>query len=114
MGWKGAEKLIRHWKILRGDNVVVSLPHPSSSCELLLLLSPLCNNISSSPCIVYCQVVIIRGKDKGETGPIKRVIRSQDRVIVEGKNLVICLLRDSCWPFGSNVEIHCTCLPLLV
>ena len=21
MGWKAAEKLIRHWKILRGDNV---------------------------------------------------------------------------------------------
>ena len=34
------------------------------------------------------QVMIIRGKDKGETGVIKRVIRSQNRVIVEGKNLV--------------------------
>ncbi|CAJ1972108.1 unnamed protein product [Sphenostylis stenocarpa] len=44
MGWKAAEKLIRHWKVLRGDN--------------------------------------------GETGTIKRVIRSQNRVIVEGKNLV--------------------------
>uniref|UniRef100_A0A7C9E7S2 KOW domain-containing protein n=1 Tax=Opuntia streptacantha TaxID=393608 RepID=A0A7C9E7S2_OPUST len=33
-------------------------------------------------------VMIIRGKDKGETGIIKRVIRSQNRVIVEGKNLV--------------------------
>ncbi|GAB2282353.1 hypothetical protein Dimus_016898 [Dionaea muscipula] len=33
-------------------------------------------------------VMIIRGKDKGETGFIKRVIRSQNRVIVEGKNLV--------------------------
>ncbi|GKU86555.1 hypothetical protein SLEP1_g1067 [Rubroshorea leprosula] len=53
MGWKAAEKLIRHWKILRGDNVV-----------------------------------IIRGKDTGDTGVIKRVIRSQNRVIVEGKNLV--------------------------
>ncbi|CAM8988382.1 hypothetical protein QQ045_007248 [Rhodiola kirilowii] len=53
MGWKAAEKLIRHWKILRGDNVM-----------------------------------IMRGKDKGETGVIKRVIRSQNRVIVEGKNLV--------------------------
>ncbi|GLT74339.1 hypothetical protein SLA2020_461440 [Shorea laevis] len=53
MGWKAAEKLIRHWKILRGDNVM-----------------------------------IIRGKDKGDTGVIKRVIRSQNRVIVEGKNLV--------------------------
>ncbi|KGN61678.1 uncharacterized protein LOC101215964 [Cucumis sativus] len=53
MGWKAAQKLIRHWKILRGDNVM-----------------------------------IIRGKDKGETGVIKRVIRTQNRVIVEGKNLV--------------------------
>ncbi|XP_042392861.1 50S ribosomal protein L24-like [Zingiber officinale] len=53
MGWKAAEKLFRHWKILRGDNVM-----------------------------------IIRGKDKCETGIIKRVIRSQNRVIVEGKNLV--------------------------
>jgi len=34
--------------------------------------------------------MIIRGKDKGESGLIKRVIRSQNRVIVEGKNLVIC------------------------
>ncbi|KAH0460439.1 hypothetical protein IEQ34_011102 [Dendrobium chrysotoxum] len=33
-------------------------------------------------------VMIIRGKDKGETGTIKRVIRSQNRVIVEGQNLV--------------------------
>lgn len=32
--------------------------------------------------------MITRGKDKGETGTIKRVIRSQNRVIVEGKNLV--------------------------
>lgn len=34
------------------------------------------------------QVMIIRGKDKGETGIVKRVVRSQNRVIVEGKNLV--------------------------
>lgn len=53
MGWKAAQKLIHHWKILRGDNVM-----------------------------------IIRGKDKGETGLVKRVIRSQNRVLVEGKNLV--------------------------
>lgn len=32
--------------------------------------------------------MITRGKDKGETGVIKRVVRSQNRVIVEGKNLV--------------------------
>lgn len=40
----------------------------------------------------HLQVMIIRGKDKGETGIIKRVIRSQNRVIVEGKNLVSVLL----------------------
>ncbi|XP_026450646.1 uncharacterized protein LOC113350737 [Papaver somniferum] len=33
-------------------------------------------------------VIIIRGKDKGETGVVKRVVRTQNRVIVEGKNLV--------------------------
>lgn len=38
--------------------------------------------------VFLMQVMIIRGKDKGETGTIKRVIRSQNRVIVEGKNLV--------------------------
>ena len=36
------------------------------------------------------QVMIIRGKDKGETGLVKRVVRSQNRVLVEGKNLVSC------------------------
>ncbi|KAJ0735485.1 putative ribosomal protein L24 [Helianthus annuus] len=34
-------------------------------------------------------VIIIRGKDRDETGTIKRVIRSETRVIVEGKNLDI-------------------------
>ncbi|WOL17176.1 hypothetical protein Cni_G25965 [Canna indica] len=56
MGWKAAEKIIQHWKILRGDNVM-----------------------------------IIRGKDKGEINTIKRVIRSQNRVIVEEKNMVYSL-----------------------
>ncbi|KAA8550839.1 hypothetical protein F0562_002523 [Nyssa sinensis] len=54
MGWKAAQKLIHHWRILRGDNVMV-----------------------------------LRGKDKGETGVIKRVIRSQNRVIVEGQKPVL-------------------------
>ncbi|GFZ04716.1 uncharacterized protein LOC130751595 [Actinidia eriantha] len=53
MGAKTFQKLIHHWKILRGDNVM-----------------------------------IMSGKDRGETGIIKRVVRSQNRVIVEGKNLV--------------------------
>ena len=34
------------------------------------------------------KVKIIAGKDKGETGTIARVLRHQNRVIVEGFNLV--------------------------
>jgi len=34
------------------------------------------------------KVKIIAGKDKGETGTIARVLRDQNRVIVEGFNLV--------------------------
>ncbi|XP_054825185.1 pentatricopeptide repeat-containing protein At1g03100, mitochondrial [Prosopis cineraria] len=52
MGWKAAEKLIRHWKILRGDNAMM-----------------------------------IWTKDRGKIGFIKRMIHSQNRVIVEGKYL---------------------------
>jgi large subunit ribosomal protein L24 len=33
-------------------------------------------------------VVIISGKDKGKTGKIKQILVEQDRVIVEGINLV--------------------------
>jgi len=47
--------------------------------------------------------MIIRGKDKGETGTIKRVIRSQNRVIVEGKNLV----RDEHNSHHNNLGIPC-------
>ena len=86
MGWKAAEKLIRHWKILRGDNV-----NPPISFFSIVIFSYfhfvyLINFILHIRFIT--QVMIIRGKDKGETGLIKRVIRSQNRVIVEGKNLV--------------------------
>ena len=40
------------------------------------------------------KVVIIAGKDKGETGIVSKVIRDDKipRVIVEGRNLVCCLL----------------------
>ena len=34
------------------------------------------------------QVKIIAGKDKGEVGTIARVLRDQNRVVVEGFNLV--------------------------
>ena len=33
-------------------------------------------------------VVVISGKDKGKTGKVKRVLHEEDRVIVEGVNLV--------------------------
>jgi large subunit ribosomal protein L24 len=33
-------------------------------------------------------VVVISGKDKGKTGKIKRILREEDRVVVEGINLV--------------------------
>ena len=87
MGWKAAEKLIRHWKILRGDNVrdiSVPLHSPVRSSSFL----PCSREISENFLSFWRQVMIIRGKDKGESGLIKRVIRSQNRVIVEGKNLV--------------------------
>jgi len=34
MGWKAAEKLIRHWKILRGDNVC----EPIQTCHMLVFV----------------------------------------------------------------------------
>ena len=91
MGWKAAEKLIRHWKILRGDNVI-SLVLYSIAPPSVPLVSPTFFSLLDPPfpLVFHCQVMIIRGKDKGETGLIKRVIRSQNRVIVEGKNLVMC------------------------
>jgi large subunit ribosomal protein L24 len=33
-------------------------------------------------------VVVVSGKDKGKTGKVKRVLREEDRVVVEGINLV--------------------------
>jgi large subunit ribosomal protein L24 len=33
-------------------------------------------------------VFVISGKDKGKTGKVKRVLREDDRVVVEGVNLV--------------------------
>ena len=63
--------------------------------------------------------MITRGKDKGETGIIKRVIRSQNRVIVESKNLVrdiIITIWSFCFSnalssldyvFNSTVNVSC-------
>jgi len=33
-------------------------------------------------------VVVISGKDKGKTGKVMRIVRDEDRVVVEGINLV--------------------------
>jgi large subunit ribosomal protein L24 len=33
-------------------------------------------------------VVVISGKDKGKTGKVMRVLREEDRVVIEGINLV--------------------------
>ncbi|OVA15522.1 Ribosomal protein L24 [Macleaya cordata] len=51
------------------------------------------------------KVMIIRGKDKGETGVIKRVIRSQNRVIVEGKNLIGGIFTVEAPLHASNVQV---------
>jgi len=63
--------------------------------------------------------MITRGKDKGETGILKRVIRSQNRVIVESKNLVrdiIITIWSFCFSnalssldyvFNSTVNVSC-------
>lgn len=66
---------------------------------------------------IYCyhllQVMIIRGKDKGETGVVKRVVRSQNRVIVEGKNLV---RQSSVFPFHMTLFVQqiCWCLEISI
>jgi hypothetical protein len=42
MGWKAAEKLIRHWKILRGDNVISLVLPPAAQLVFSVLLSSHC------------------------------------------------------------------------
>ncbi|MDM7861383.1 50S ribosomal protein L24 [Alteromonas sp. ASW11-36] len=34
------------------------------------------------------EVVVLAGKDKGKTGKVKKVLTSDDRVIVEGVNII--------------------------
>ncbi len=60
--------------------------------------------LTASGCAA-AQVKIIAGKDKGQTGTIARVLRDQNRVIVEGYNLV----RSGCPPRragGGGVLMH--------
>ncbi|KAG6552229.1 hypothetical protein Mapa_006077 [Marchantia paleacea] len=53
MGWKVAQEVFKHWRILRGDNVM-----------------------------------IMGGKDKGLSGKVQQVLRSKNKVYIEGRNLV--------------------------
>ncbi|MFS7923406.1 putative ribosomal protein L26/L24, KOW [Helianthus anomalus] len=70
------------WKILKGDNVKDNMLFFHN---ITLHFIRLCSNKWST----HSKVMIIRGKNRGETDTIKRVIRSQTRVIVEGKKRVI-------------------------
>ena len=49
-------------------------------------------------------VVVISGRDKGKTGSILRVIRSEDRVIVDGINMVKRHTRPSQAQPGGSVD----------
>ncbi|KAI8009489.1 hypothetical protein LOK49_LG06G00933 [Camellia lanceoleosa] len=62
MCWRAAQKLIHHWKILRGDN------------------------IRKRERIIFLFVMVTRGKDRWGIGVFKHVIFSQNHLIVEGKN----------------------------
>jgi large subunit ribosomal protein L24 len=67
-------ELFKHWKILRGDKV--------RALRVTALKASL-----TSPGF-RAQVKIIAGKDKGQVGTVARVLRDQNRVVVEGFNLV--------------------------
>ncbi len=52
-------------------------------------------------------VMVIAGREKGKTGRIKKVLRKEDRVIVEGLNLVRKHVRPSeRYPQGGIVEME--------
>ena len=40
-------------------------------------------------------VVVIAGKDKGKKGKVVAVLPKQDKVVVEGVNIITCLLYTS-------------------
>ena len=50
MGWKAAEKLIRHWKILRGDNVISLVLHSMPPVPLVSPYFLLIARFPISPC----------------------------------------------------------------
>lgn len=90
-------ELFKHWKILRGDKARTCggpysclVRHPAS----------------------HVQVKIIAGKDKGQVGTVARVLRDQNRVVVEGFNLVrvvpsaFCGLSKSCDLVSRQVKKH--------
>jgi hypothetical protein len=68
--------------------------------------------ISSTLCVIYCQVIIIRGKtgkDKGETGLIKRAIQSQNSSSWRAETWWFCWFCDSYWTFGPSMENSLYC-----
>jgi ribosomal protein L24 len=87
--------LFDKWKILRGDKVCPA-PAAASSAGVQRLPAGCrsrCAAVAPPAAAddatrVVWQVKITAGKDKGQTGTIARVLRDQNRVIVEGLNLV--------------------------
>ena len=70
-------ELFKAWKILRGDKV--GRAGAAGGLRRRLAVAS-----SHRP----AQVKIVAGKDKGQVGTIARVLRDQNRVVVEGFNLV--------------------------
>ena len=52
------------------------------------------------------KVVVIAGKDKGKEGIITKVLRSENRVVVEGVNVVKKHVKPSGQGAGSIVEMN--------
>ena len=50
------------------------------------------------------KVVVITGRDKGKTGEVLRVIRDEDRVLVQGVNMVKRHMRQSAQSAGGILE----------
>ena len=50
------------------------------------------------------KVVVITGRDKGRTGEVLRVIRDEDRVLVQGVNMVKRHMRQSAQSAGGILE----------
>jgi hypothetical protein len=107
--------LFEKWKILRGDKArnnarraarrrararsralvrrVQRAARRRSRLELRACLPPQSHSLTWRSHVWRRQVIITAGKDKGQSGTVARVLRDQNRVIVEGYNLVRALGR---------------------